>query len=241
MIKRFRTRLNFSQILKNFGFKGAKETRYFSERNILLEKQKAIYFFIPKVACSSIKKICSDLLCLESDSIIQIHINKYPFIFRKKIAKYNNYFKFTFVRNPWDRIVSCYKNKIREKSLNNQHFVNGVFSRFITYGTFTPEMSFEDFVKAICEISDEDANVHFQSQYKFITDKKGKIIVDFIGQFENIDKDFNKICKKLKINVKLPHLMKSEKKDYKEYYTKETKEMIRKRYKKDIEMFGYNF
>ena len=104
-------------------------------------------------------------------------------------------------------------------------------------------MSFPEFVKAISEIPDIDSDVHFRSQIDFITYKNGEIITDFIGRFENLNQDFNYVCKKLKINdVHLEHLNKSiRKKNYRRYYNDELANLVYKRYKKDIRLFNYEF
>ena len=64
----------------------------------------------------------------------------------------------------------------------------------------------------------------------------------FIGKFENLQSDFNKICEIIGIKKeKLPLINNTNKEDYKSYYTEETKKIIQKAYKKDIEMFNYSF
>ena len=75
---------------------------YFYHGNIVLHKYKTIYFPI------------ADILNLHYDtSHNKIHNLNYPFIKKNKLYKYNDYFKFGFVRNPWTRAFSCYNNKIK--------------------------------------------------------------------------------------------------------------------------------
>lgn len=226
-----------------------KKTNHIKEENILLDKYKAIYFPIPKVACSSMKKFCADLLEIKTDHLIdldeEIHYLKFPFIPNKKIyKKYKNYFKFAFVRNPWHRTLSCYLNKIKsEKNYNKTPYTNGVFNGFIKFNKFWAGMSFREFVEAIAEINDEQANNHFKSQYKFLEDAKGNWLPDFVGKIENMEKDFSFVCSKLNINKEkfiLPHLMQTKNaKKYDSYFTDYEKKLIAKRYKKDIELFKY--
>jgi len=77
----------------------------------------------------------------------------------------------------------------------------------------------------------------------FALDKKGDPIVDFIGRYENLQEDFNKVCKAIGIApVKLLHKNKSERpKDYREAYNNKTKEIVARVFAKDIELFKYTF
>ena len=79
----------------------------------------------------------------------------------------------------------------------------------------------------------------------FITDKKGNVLIDFIGRYENLQNDFNLICVKLNIqHLKLPMINKSRKrehKNYREYYDDQSKAIVTELYKKDLEYFNYNF
>ena len=72
-------------------------------------------------------------------------------------------------------------------------------------------------------------------------DEDGKCLVAFIGKIENIEKDFEKICERIKIKAEIPHVNKSEHKNYREYYNEETKNLIAKHFAEDIEMFDYSF
>ncbi len=213
--------------------------------NIALEKANAIYFPIPKVACSSLKKVCADLLQMEissTDLKEDIHYQHFPYIKKYKINKYyKNYFKFCFVRNPWARLVSCYLNKIYVEP--GKHKSD---TRFVTFGDnskyFRMGMSFEEFVEAVCRIPDKNADSHFVSQHTYITDDNGNVLVDYIGKIESFVDDFEYVREKIGIkDLTVPHLMKSKQVNYKKYYSEKTAEMVRQRYAKDIELFKYEF
>lgn len=218
--------------------------------NIALHKHKALYFSVPKVACSSLKKALSE--CIDTrfierpwfDKNEAIHYARFPYVPKNEVlSKYSEYFKFCFVRNPWDRILSCYSNKTTQDPENNSFpFINGVYQGFLKYKTFRAGMTFEEFVEAIVKIPDEEADPHFKSQYTFICDEQENLLVDFIGKFENLQDDFHAICKKIGAdNITIPHLMSSKRKEknYQNEYTKKTKNLIAERYKKDITLFKY--
>ena len=78
-------------------------------------------------------------------------------------------------------------------------------------------------------------------QNEFVVDREGNILVDYIGRFENLQADFEKICQRININAKLPHLKKSEHDDYHQYYSKKTAKVIEDVFREDIELFGYSF
>lgn len=107
---------------------------YRNQGNIILHDKKIIYIPIPKIACTSIKRIFAKELGLEIgeqsvcggkyDGKIRksIHKEKFPFIKRSKIKKLrNDYTVFVVIRNPWDRILSCYKSKVLDGTMSEKY------------------------------------------------------------------------------------------------------------------------
>jgi hypothetical protein len=129
-------------------------------------------------------------------------------------------FKFAFVRNPWDRVVSRYAHLLRSTDRRRHSFISGL-------------EKFEDFLKWEIERGSD--------QYPYVTDAQGNQIVDFIGHYERLAEDFATVCARLKINAELPHANVSEHRDYRSYYTPETREFVAKKFRRDIEMFHYDF
>lgn len=222
--------------------------KYYKGRHFALHEYQSIYFEVPKSACSSLILKCADMIKLKIDrkSIhCQENKNKIPIIdFKMVDSEYKDYYKFTFVRNPWDRLVSCYTNKIKQDAnFNTSNFKNGVSTAFLKYDVFKSGMSFTDFVIAICEIPDEKADAHILSQHQFVINNQGVIFMDFIGKFETLQNDFNQLCHKLNIyNKELPHKNKSrQKKHYSDFFTSEIEKKVRERYAIDIELFDYKF
>lgn len=198
----------------------ARKINKINEQHVLIShKYKAIYFPINKVANTSLKEsLGKDFKIIKINNLKKINLK--------------GYFKFTFVRNPYDRIVSCYTDKIKWPAESDV-----IASRPMK---LWEDMTFKEFVRAVKTISDESADFHFRSQHRFTRRYK----MNFIGRFENLKKDYLKICGEIgiKTSQKLPHRRKSSrKKDYREYYDEETKKLVQERYKKDIELFGYSF
>jgi hypothetical protein len=137
-----------------------------------------------------------------------------------------SYFKFTFVRNPWDRIVSVYSNK-------DPHLCQFARSRGIELeGT-----SFDDFVARTMDLD----HAHLRSQADYIIGESGEHLIDFVGRWERLDQDFAEICERIGTPLALPKENVSRRSHYRDYYSASSKNMIAVRYKADIEMFDYDF
>jgi chondroitin 4-sulfotransferase 11 len=134
-------------------------------------------------------------------------------------------FKFAFVRNPWSRLVSWYNMCIERPSTP--------FMRIVKRETST----FEEFLNLTHLRADRTRS----NQADYVTDASGHLIVDFIGRFEQITKDFEIVCKHLQVELKLPHKNQGTSVDYRTYYTDKTRKLVSDRFAVDIELFGYQF
>lgn len=137
-------------------------------------------------------------------------------------------FSFTFVRNPWDKVVSHYHYRKRTKKAglaeNPPPFKEWVVR------------AYREQDPALC-----DNPTMFLPQWDWITDEEGQVLVDFIGRFEKLDEDFGKICQQIGREARLPHLKKSQRGDFREYYDDETADVVRQWFHEDIKQFGYEF
>ncbi len=138
-------------------------------------------------------------------------------------------FKFAFVRNPWDLQVSSYHHIRRERP----HLMEGR-DDFISFTRWKldPERPYQYHI---------DTSIELQSDY--LIDLHGKVIVDFIGHYENLQEDFNEACRRIGIKpFDLPHKRKAkDRDDYRRYYDDETAELVAAHFRKDIELLGYSF
>ena len=143
---------------------------------------------------------------------------------------FDNLFKFVFVRNPWDLQVSSFHHIRRERPHLMSHIET--FDEFIRW-KLDPERPYQFHV---------DTSIELQSDY--VVDLHGKVLVDFMGRYENLHEDFEEACRR--IGVRAPELQhkrqaKDRKKDYRSYYTDEIAEAVAKHFARDIEIFGYTF
>ena len=145
---------------------------------------------------------------------------------RQKIpgTVFDEFFKFAFVRNPWDWCVSLFFYLQQNKNLPPHRQVQG--------------MTFSDFVQWRIGTSPK-------KQIEFITNWKGDIIVDYIGRYENVESDFKYICKKLGLresylpNKNISRMRKN--RNYRTYYDTQTAELVSQYFHEDISAFGYQF
>ena len=228
-----------------------KAGRKFDSKYIVHEGRRFVYFVIQKVACTSVKTALLPLFELDpsrhwdtnpaGERILRVHklFDRSPYqIDRDELlgGDYQDYFRFAFVRNPWDRLVSCYlKNLVdAQKNLN----ASG-------QEAFYPGMPFAEFVEAVHATPDEDANPHFRSQHVVVCDPDGRVMADFAGRFENLRADFAHAAEEIGApGLELPHRLKSpsrESRPYTDFYDERLKGLVAERYEKDIVTFGYSF
>ncbi|MEJ2619837.1 MAG: sulfotransferase family 2 domain-containing protein [Candidatus Thiodiazotropha sp.] len=145
-------------------------------------------------------------------------------------AFFDKLFKFAIVRNPWDLQVSSYHHIRRERP----HLITHIkgFDHFIRW-KLDPQRLYQYHV-----------DTSIQSQLDYLIDLQGKILVNFIGHYENLAEDFKSITTQLQIDgISLPHKRRAtdRSKDYREYYTDDLAELVGNHFKRDIEAFGYHF
>lgn len=140
---------------------------------------------------------------------------------------YRDFYKFAFVRNPWDWHVSM-RNFILKETTHIKHEI-------------VKSMTFEEYLEWVLKTKNPFPKGAVKFQKDMVMDKKGNIIVDFIGRYENLDADFQHVCQILNIEAKLPHLNKSAHGDYRAYYNRKSAAMVEDHFKEDIQLFGYSF
>lgn len=222
---------------------------YRQYKNILVEKYKCIFFIIPKNGCSSMKANIIEVLEMEkgADYPKDVHdpkIYPYPFVKTEDLnGAYQHHLRFCISRNPWDRLVSCFEDKIRSLSYNEQGYRNGVALPLLqNCPLFYGGMSFKEFVKVVCNIQDVLGEHHFTSQLYQITDDAGNLLTNYIGKLETLSEDLKEISLKSGFPTsEIQHLRRTKEKKYHEFYSDELKEKVRKRFAADIEFFKYTF
>ena len=219
---------------------------YIPTEYFVFDERRIVYISIPKVACTSIKLAIEgtrEQLLTEQEGTMGIHnllTSRCTYSLNRKTR---NYAVFAFVRNPFDRLVSCYEDKIRKPLQHNGQYYfasayNRIFLRRLFGSSFHDDMSFDEFIKLVSRIPDAIADGHFKSQYSSLY-KRGAQIPQFVGKFESLNRDWSTIASKLGLN-ELTSNNKSRRTPWMDYYqSKEIIELAYKRFRKDIETFDY--
>tara|TARA_X000000950_G_scaffold281573_1_gene378623 strand:+ start:61 stop:678 length:618 start_codon:yes stop_codon:yes gene_type:complete len=202
---------------------------------IISHKHKFVSLHLPKTGGTS----CNNELA-KYDEKNRFKIGHPTLMELMRIKRFGNlradYFKFTFVRNPFDRLVSAFFYISRHSRWQADCRMRKKFGM--------NNVSFSFFVKNILPLILKTPNIrprHFKLQSDFFFEDN-KNLLDFVGKFENLQEDFNTICDKIGIpRQKLAHKNKTKHKHYTEYYDEETKQIVAENYAKDIEYFGYEF
>jgi hypothetical protein len=212
-----------------------------------LPAQRALYFAVPKVACTTWLRICCTARGVDLDAVDRAAwFDAIPHVGTGELGAFAGWYRFGFVRNPWDRLVSCYLNKILpDPGMAMPTFADGIPITFRRYGTFRAGMSFPDFAQAVARIPDEDADDHFRSQHAFFAHRGRALTIDEIARFEDAPAAFDQVLARLGLTVAaLPQEKRSRgRRPYVDYYGDDRAliDLVGARYATDVERFGYTF
>jgi len=150
-------------------------------------------------------------------------------------ARYRNYFKFAFVRNPFSRLVSAFhQNRENARNPRKKPWAAQYFSDLDGFIEFVERMGGNSSYRRVVMAHD-----HFRPQWEFVT-VGGRVDLDFLGKFEDLEKDFQRISEELGANTSLPKKNSSSHANYEHYYTSKAKNIVEKLYKNDFRKLGYN-
>lgn len=183
---------------------------------MISDQYKCIFVEVPKTGTTSIRSILGEP--------IKPHLNIYQIYQSTSDVTFSSYFKFGFVRNPWDRAVSLFERREGMQLRNKM-----TFAEFIDWMRFASSTCLHP--------------VPHRYQLDWFVNANGDVIVDHIGRFENLESDWERIQAKLGISIVLPKLNHNpnRQRDYREYYTKELADKVKQRFAVDIEYFNYHF
>lgn len=193
---------------------------------------KTVFVHIPKTGGSTVSTVLrrpklrsltkhDPSPAIDKHSSIFVHLEKLG-------PEAGDYFKFSFVRNPWDRLVSAFHYIIeRRKELE----------------LVANHEDFEGFLYSFIEEPSKYLDIpYFRPQSSFLVDDKGEMPLDFLGRFETFEKDLSVVLREIGSRRMLfKHRKKSKRRDYREYYSAKSSKAVGEIYIRDIQNFGYSF
>lgn len=212
---------------------------------------KVIFLHIPKTGGTSIEALLEIKSSPENlfwqgyraDVLAPQHLTYAELKAKIKPEIFNEYFKFAFVRNPWERLVSTYfwNNRGHKTFESFVHFLDKLFTEYHTdleppaaaNGT-TQRADGKKSLFTFPHFRDHFA-AHYLPQHLYI----GPDVT--VYRFENFAEENRKICQQLEIKERQIHHNPTRHQHYSTYYTEETKQIVARIYAVDIELFGYQF
>lgn len=186
------------------------------------DQRRCIFFHIPKTAGLAVTEA---LFGNRGAGHIDVQTARLVF----GASKFKSYFKFTFVRNPWDRVVSAY------------HYLHAGHPKSPIAYDVAACKSFEEFVVRLLKVPGVVEEQHLRPQFRFVTDAEGKLAVDFVGRFERLTEDFATVAARVGTHGPLAPANASSHADFRCYYSDLTRDIVGEIYQRDLELFGYAF
>ncbi len=145
-------------------------------------------------------------------------------------------FTFGFVRDPYARLVSCYRHKIAGPGRQGKR----VSPIFWVYGRrFSLQMGFPEFVRAVAAVPDERAEKHFRSQTRFLY-RDGRPVVDFVGRLERFEEDWAEVCRRTGLQpVAKAYNVTGAPVRLEDWYDAALLRLVNERYAADFALLGY--
>jgi hypothetical protein len=205
---------------------------------IISTEKNFLFVHIPKTGGSSVEHMLNPFKSFDYDGT---HLTSFEI--KTTIDKhiYNNLYKFSTVRNPWDLQLSCWTYYVRSSNIDID------FETYIHW-KFEDKYDFEDIVNYTenrnYEYLKHPYYVHRVPQIYFLIDEYGKFLVDYVVNLETIESDFEFLNDRLDLDlmyVPKINVSNSDKLDYRGMYTEDMKNLVSKRFDMDIKIFGYEF
>ena len=191
---------------------------------------RSIFVHIPKTAGTSVGE------AIYGDWVGHVPLSRFAAFDERKFRKY---FKFSFVRNPWDRLLSAFAHlkgngeplAAREVAWSETHL-----SSIATFEDFVLKLRDAEFRGLIVN------DVHFRPQVDWIIlPGSDQIAVDYLGRFESLDEDFAQIARRLGVRKPLAIRKASQRPPYREAYSAAMRGIVDEIFQKDIKLLGYEF
>jgi hypothetical protein len=206
---------------------------------IISHQHRFVFAAIPKTGTHSVRQALREHMSEEDLEQVGLFVNKrFPFeelaaikhghITLEQIRPFlgeeafASYFKFAFVRNPFDRFVS--------------------YCAFMTRADGAFLKNPQQVMRYILFQARPDQHILFQPQHTFVTGADGKLLADEIGRVEEMQASYDAICERIGIpSAQLGQVNSSRRGSYRDYYDQALIDGVAEYYRRDLELFGYGF
>ena len=207
---------------------------------------KYMYCDIPKAGCTTIKQTLVESV---ERKVVNYNVHdraqtplRRPSEVFDDIKELEAYFKFTFVRNPYTRMLSAYLDKIQGNKLEKRGIVNVLGMDINDYENI--DIPFKLFLDTLASMEIRRMNGHFRPQV--MQSCYAVINYNYIGKFESFEADLVTVLEKLGCRNVSPRMIKTIRHHktnaselHEQYYDAETENLVKEIYKDDFLEFGY--
>lgn len=200
-------------------------------------EKKFIFIHIPKTGGTTVSYRLAQYAITTQDRGTGLHkfhydtnlhdgIRDHPYY----LSWYKKYFSFTFVRNPWERLFSFYMSTRRYE---------------VDWDKICP-IDFHNFCNDVRDDKYRLSPLAKRPQLHQITNKDSKVLINFVGRFENFEKDFSEVCQRLDIfhyntDVGIMNRSNYNDLDYHDLYMQEDIDWVAEIFNEDIKVLNYNY
>lgn len=206
---------------------------------IISHEHRFVFTAIPKTGTHSVRQALREHMSEADLEQVGLFVNKrFPFEELARISHghislqqvrpflgeeaFTDYFKFAFVRNPFDRFVSycAFMTRANGAFLSNPQAV----------------------MNHLLFVQPPEQHILFQPQHTFLVDEAGGLLSDMVGRVEDMQASYDAICARIGIpTATLGQVNSSRRGGYRDYYDARSRDEVARRYQRDLELFGYEF
>lgn len=206
---------------------------------IISQRHRFVFVAIPKTGTHSVRRALRAHLGPEDIEQVRLFVEKaFPIPELARLGHghitlaqlrphmsaedFASFFKFAFVRNPFDRFVS--------------------FCAFMTRMNDAFERDPKSVMRHLLFTAPPTQHILFQPQHIFVTSEDGALLTDTIGRVEQMQESYDLVCRCIGIeSTPLARSNASKRGDYRDYYDEQLKSGVERLYARDLELFGYRF
>lgn len=227
---------------------GRKAWRRLFPTAIVCHELKLLYFSIPKVASSTVKRYLMEhgyekgRMSAEDITMGVIHGYPFPRVTASEIRRLDCYTSFCVSRDPYARIWSCYVDKVLKNRESGRQLHPGFqrYNHLFGRRMFDLQMEFSAFLKSVAKIPDWMADGHFRSQHRFLIRRGGQLVVDKVIPIERLDDGMTAFLRERNLpEWRTSNVNPSKASQLKPHWSAESIELVNRRYGVDLKLLDY--